>query len=95
MTRRLILSPAAERDLVGIWRYIETDNRAAADRFLRLLGAKSDLLLAFPGLGRTWRPMGQRRIYPVRDYLILYRETADGILVLRYIHGRRDLPNRL
>jgi toxin ParE1/3/4 len=35
--RRLVLSPAAENDLVEIWSYIAADSPANADRFLERL----------------------------------------------------------
>jgi plasmid stabilization system protein ParE len=32
------------------------------------------------------------RYLPVRRYLILYRETAGGIEIVRVVHGARDVP---
>jgi plasmid stabilization system protein ParE len=32
-------------------------------------------------------------IFPVGNYIILYRNVGDGIEVVRYVHGRRRLPD--
>lgn len=91
MTGRLIVRPAARRDLVGIGRYIARDSPAAADRFVDRLAAASGLLAGQPGIGRPHPIRRELRSFHVGKYLILYRELPDGIEVLRYVHGRRDL----
>lgn len=42
-------------------------------------------------MGDPDRERAGRRIHVAGPYLIIYRETSDGIAVLRYIHGRRNL----
>ena len=32
------------------------------------------------------------RYFPVRRYLILYRQITDGIEIVRVVHGARDVP---
>jgi toxin ParE1/3/4 len=32
------------------------------------------------------------RVFPVGNYLILFRTLADGVEVVRYGHGARQLP---
>lgn len=91
MTGRLIVRPAARNDLVGIGRYIARDSPAAADRFVDRLAEKSRLLAEQPGIGRPHPTRAGLRVFGIGEYLILYRETPDGIEVLRYLHGRRDL----
>jgi toxin ParE1/3/4 len=54
----------------------------------------SFLLLAdHPGLGPA-RPdiAPDLRYFPVRRYLILYRQITDGIELVRVVHGARDVP---
>ena len=90
MTRRVTRTPQAESDLTEIVAYIAGDNPAAALRLSKKLDTKCELLAEFPGLGRLYERRWVR-LFPVGNYLIIYRETSEGIEVLRYIHGRRDL----
>ena len=82
----------AEEDLINIWVYIAQNNPAAADRMLDELDAKCLLLADNPQLGPA-RPdiATDLRHFPVGSYLILYREIAEGIEVVRVSHGARRL----
>lgn len=93
MTRRFTRTLAAEHDLAEIIAHIAADSPRAALKLARTFDAKAQLLAEFPG-GGTPYPRRRARFFPVGEYLILYRETADGIVMLRYYHGRRD-RNRL
>lgn len=94
MRRLCVLTPQAEADLLEIAAYVARDNPIAADRLVDRLRDKGRLLAEHPGIGR---PYGRRRarLFPVGTYLVLYRENPEGIEVLRYVHGRRDLPRVL
>lgn len=87
---RLTRSPRARQDLIDIWLWIAADSPTAADRFLAVIDEKLHLLAATPGLGPL-RPdiAPDVRLFPVRRYLILYRETSDGIEIVRVVHGMR------
>jgi toxin ParE1/3/4 len=88
----LFRSRRAVRDAQDVWYYIATRNLAAADGLADRLERAS--LAASPGIGRQRPELGSGiRSFPVGSYLILYRETRGGILVLRYIHGARDLSS--
>lgn len=91
---RLVVSHRAEEDLLGIWTYIALRNPTAADKVARNLAHKSKKLSTNPGLGVGHAGLddGVRR-WVVGNYLIFYRVLNDGIEVLRYIDGRRDLRN--
>ena len=82
----------AENDLLSIWRYIAEDNPSAATRLLLSIDDKCGLLADNPRLGPA-RPdiAPELRYFPVGSYLILYRETANGVEVVRVLHGARDL----
>jgi len=82
-----------EEDLIDIWLYIAHDNMRAADGLLDDIEEKLLLLADQPGLG-TARPdiAPDLRYFPVRRYLILYRQITDGIEVVRMLHGARDIP---
>lgn len=89
------LTHEAERDLIDIYlRGIECFGRTAAERYAEALGAKVQTAAENPSFGADYgfaRP-GLRR-YECVSHAIYYRVTADGILVLRILHGRMD-PGR-
>ena len=70
----------------------QMDNMRAADRLVVLLHRAAKQLATMPGM-EPLRPELDEGIhsYPVGNYLIFYRETNDGIEVLRILHGARDL----
>lgn len=93
---RFLRSAEAEEDLIKIWLHIAQDNPAAADKMLRHIDEKSVLLAAKPKLGRALPELreGMRR-WPIGQYLILYREIAGGVEIVRVVHGKRDLKRAL
>ena len=48
-----------------------------------------------PGLGVQRQEYLGLYKFPVDDYLIFYRPSADGIDVIRVLHGSRDVENIL
>ncbi len=86
----------AEEDLIQIWLFIGQDDPSAADRLIDLIEEKSQLLVTSPKLGMA-RPdvAPELRYFPVKKYLILYREIENGVEIVRVIHGSRHLPNIL
>lgn len=64
----------------------------AADRLTDRFTAAITLLAAQPELGRaTDHFLPGLRSFPVGDYLIFYRRSDDGVLVVRIIHGARNI----
>ncbi len=95
MTRRARRSREAEADLAVIVAYVAGDNPTAAIRLSERLDDRAQLLAEQPGIGRAHPTRAEIRVFGVGEYLILYREMPDGIEVLRYLHGRRDLARIL
>lgn len=84
----------AENDLIEIWLTIAQDNPAAADRLLDSIEEKGKLIAAHPQLGQARPDIAEEyRHFPVESYLMLYREQADGIELVRVVHGRRLLDD--
>jgi toxin ParE1/3/4 len=85
-------SALAEQDYRDIWRYISADNPDAADRLLLRIDAKLELYASNPIMGtpRDRFALGLRS-FPVGNYLVFYRIAADGIELVRVLHGARDL----
>lgn len=96
MTRSIRRSAAAEQDLTDIWVSIAQDNPAAADRVLSGLLDAEERLADHPQLGRL-RPElpGQLRSWSVAPYVLFYQPLADAILIVRVLHGARDIDDLL
>lgn len=86
------LNSKAEEDLLNIWSYIAENSPANATKFIRTFHQHFTLLAENAQLGQA-RPdiAPELRYFPVKRYLILYRQISDGIEVMRVIHGSRDL----
>jgi len=98
----ILLTPAAESDLVDIWAYIARDNREAADRGYAAVAQTLEALADMPAMGAIYQAKRPRlkgmRFFPVkqfRNYVIYYRETAQGIEIIRVLHTRMNAGKRL
>lgn len=75
-----------------IWSTIAAENPTAADRLLRRFDATLELLCDAPNLGMRRPELGANiRSRRVGRYLLFYRPTDEGIVLLRVLHGARDL----
>lgn len=85
----------ASRDVEAIMDYVaDNNNFEAAERFLETINNNCERLAAFPGMGRKRDELALNvRSFPIYDYLIFYREIAEGIEVLRVVSGYRDLQD--
>jgi toxin ParE1/3/4 len=89
---RIVRTPRCDRDLFEIAVYIGRDNPAAADNLIDTIDEKFSLLAQFPRLGRDRSELADdMRSFPVGNYVIFYRALRDGIIVLRVLHGARNL----
>lgn len=89
----LIIPPRAEEDLEAIWAFVAGSNPAAADRLIDQLAANFDRLATNPEAGRVRNELlVNLRCFPVRNYLIFYQRTVEGIEIFRVLHGSRDIP---
>ncbi len=64
-----------------------------ADRFVDSITARFPFLADFPYAGRSrHQDLGQgRRSFPVGEYLIVYSVQEENVLILRVVHGKRQL----
>lgn len=89
---RLRVSRRASADLLDIWLFIAQDSQEAADRHLSVLHEKFRTLSLQPGIGRRRDELrAGMRSFPAGKHIIYYRESRDGILILRVLHGARDV----
>lgn len=89
---RLVRSARAKEDLIELWSYIAADNPTAADHVLDTINENLHMLAGNPRLGPARPDIAEGlRLFPIRRYVILYRELPDGIEVVRVVHGMRRL----
>ena len=102
MSRRVHISRAARRDLEGIADYFADRSLATAIRFSAAAEAALSRIADAPRMGHP-RTAGdpflrQVRSWPVPGFeaiLVFYRPSVRGIVVVRILHGARDVPTIL
>lgn len=88
----VVYARSARSDLREIARYFSKINPAYGGRIIDAIREQCRQLGVFPRMGRPREELApDLRSFPVRPYLIFYRETANGIVVARVIDGRRDI----
>ncbi len=92
----LKISKQAMQDIESIGLYIALHDLAAAGRVVRRIEAAMRRLSLLPSLGRE-RPDIRPgvRMLVIDQYLILYRQTAEAVEIMRCVDGRRDLKEIL
>src|SRR5688572_2079708 len=87
------LAPEAEADLDELWFYIASNGSVdAADRFVDALTTRFFLLATYTRAGRQRDDLSQGlRMFPVGDYVVLYRVEGNDVLIVRVVRGSRDL----
>ena len=95
----MIWHRSAEEDLAETYEYIGADSPSAAEQLVDAVEATVGFLIENPSAGRErgFRTEAARdvRSWPVRsfqDYLLFYRVEEDALVVVRIVHGARDLP---
>jgi toxin ParE1/3/4 len=91
---RLTITESARADLRKIRAYIAKDNPRAARRVIERVRAKARLLAETPGIGRSREEDLRPGLFsfPVGTHVLFYRPGSDGIVLVRVIHGSRDVP---
>lgn len=83
----------ANDDLVAIALHIAQANPTAANTWLDTIGQKCRLLATMPEMGRLRSELATNlRSWAVGEHVIFYQPEPDGIMVVRVLHGSRDLP---
>lgn len=90
---RVYFTPQAESDLEEIGDYIALDNPNRAVSFVQEMRQHCERIadgptryVARPDLGETIR------ICVHGNYLIVFEPSGDGAIILRVLHGARNLP---
>ena len=91
---RVVHSDRAEADLVDILVYLRERDPKAADRFEDEFEAKCQVLSMFPLMGRSRKELAPRlRSSVVSPYVVYYLPVDGGVLVVRVLHGSRDITS--
>ena len=86
------LSALAEADLTDIWDYVAGYDEQVADAQIERLVKRFGMLATFQGAGRDRNELSKGlKSFPVDRYVIFYRVIAEGIEVIRVLHGSRDI----
>jgi toxin ParE1/3/4 len=93
------LSRKAEEDLEEVWLYtLEIGSKEQADRYLSLIFDEIEYVTANPKTGLDFNPIRKNYRYSkVKSHLIFYKhkKSEDVIEVIRILHERMDLENRI
>ena len=89
----LRISRLADRDIEEIWKFIALDSPTAATKVEDDIHAAMKLLATQPLMGHQRRdiPDDRYRFWPVYSYVIAYRIEGGTLLVVRVVHGARNL----
>jgi toxin ParE1/3/4 len=90
---KLRYAPRAHADIDGIYEYIARHNKRAATAVARQIRLTSQLLAAYPGLGRE-TDIPDVRVFPIAryPYLVYHRLRGNELIVIHIRDGRRDAP---
>jgi toxin ParE1/3/4 len=95
---KISISKRAEIDIEETTVYLALDNPGAEESFRKALETTFTLLAAMPEMGATRDFRSPRfsglRMFPVKrfdKYLIFYQATEEELLIIRVLHGARDI----
>lgn len=92
---KIVWSPEAIEDATSAWSFVAPSNMTAADRLLENIEKSAASLSALPRRGRPGRAPGTRELVLQKGpFVIVYRESAARVEILRVMHGARDWPAR-
>lgn len=93
------ISKKAAEDIENIWLYtFENWSLEQADRYLDLIFDEIEYLAANPNGGKDFSHVRKNyRRSSVKSHIVFYRhlESQDDIEVIRVLHQRMDIENRL
>ncbi len=91
--RQVIFTPDASRDIQEIWEYIVRDSIDAADKVVTALDTAIRMLAELPGIGHARTDVDDPRIrfWRVYSYLVAFRHTDAELVIVRVVHGARDI----
>jgi len=91
------IKPKADADIEGIWVYtLDHWTREQADKYRGLIMEEVLRLTTHPFSGKDYSHVKKGyRCSKVVSHLIIYRIKGNDIEIVRVLHQRMDIPNRL
>lgn len=88
----LLWTPLALQDLNEIKDYIAQDNPRAARKEAEKIKSKVSRLHIFPYSGRALATIPGVREVIADQYHVFYEVVEDKVVILRVLHGKRNIP---
>jgi toxin ParE1/3/4 len=88
------LTRDAEAGLDEIWSYIAQESGVPdiAHHLVKSIAERFDVLAARPRMGRARNDLRRGlRSHPVGNYIIFYRIVGTDVVIIRVLHGGRDI----
>ncbi len=92
--KSFLLSNDADADLDEIFDYTESEyDFNQASKYLSNLDSLFEKLVENPNLGRERKEL-TKGVYSIveQEHIIFYEIREDYVLIVRVLHGRRDIP---
>lgn len=88
---------SAKNDLKGIHSFIAKDTRFYAQKVIRNIIEKSEILEDFPKMGKVVTELGNSSIREISiySYRMIYEITLSGIFILALVHKRQNFPTHI
>ena len=94
-----LLSRRAEKDLYAAMRWIEKDNRSAALGLIEAVHMAAERIGEHPHIGVVRRDLttGPHRFVALAGYpyVVVYNPNRSPPVIVRVLHGARDIPSIL
>ncbi|MEO6232435.1 MAG: type II toxin-antitoxin system RelE/ParE family toxin [Ferruginibacter sp.] len=96
-TLKVIFKEQAIFDLEDIWLYtLHTWSLTQADRYHSMIVKEIDFLAAHPSSGKNQHHIrAGYRSSKIKSHVIFYRILDNELEIIRILHERMDIPNRL
>lgn len=98
-SKRVLRERLAECDLEQHVDYFAAKSRSVAIRFIEAAERAFKQIEEMPEIGGIWNFENPQltgiRVWPIPEFRNFYRVTPDAVLVLRVLHGARDLEQLL
>ena len=88
----VVYTRTARADLREVARYYAKVNPDFGRRIIQQIRQRCRQLGRFPKMGRTRDELAEGlRSFPTRPYVVFYKPTTRGVMIVRVIHGSRDI----
>jgi toxin ParE1/3/4 len=97
---KIILSPEAQMDLMGLCDYLDASNPDVSMKFFDAARSTFVALARMPMIGQQYgasetQSLRKWRVKGFRQYLIFYRIKSETIEIVRILHGSQDVDSIL